>query len=68
MKGAERQERRGKKRRAKSKMPTEVTGKVVISSRKWGIKSGQVPWRRDGELSLRHALFEVSKTPLGEVK
>lgn len=38
MKGAERQKRRGKKRQAKSKTPTEVTGKVVISSRKWGIR------------------------------
>lgn len=46
----------------------EVTGKVVIPSRKWGIKeSGQIPWRGNAELNLPHALFEVSKTDLGEV-
>lgn len=46
----------------------EVTGKVVIPPRKWGIKeSGQIPWRGNAELNLPHALFEVSKTDLGEV-
>lgn len=45
----------------------EVTGKVAIRSRKWGMKeSGQVPWKRNAELNLQHALFEVSKTHLGE--
>lgn len=57
-----------KKRQGNEQIPMEMTGKVVIPATTWGMnESGWVLWRRNAELSLQQALFEMSRTHLGEV-